>query len=1089
MTTTSYLQNEKDFYMSKDECVASLKSKQQTNPRYKQFTQRVFHAGDEEQFQKYRDQTNGDICIPRISLEKNLFRDQPFREWEKYENIGAPAILNTFRYIFHKFKKGIFVKIRNNELKVFLPFSKVKFENEWSDRIKVDPKKYGNINDFLRMISTLQGYRFNPKKVNGDVSGWYGNNCLVRYEYPLSEGDSNVSSMKNMFKELCDNRRVPDIEFFVNRRDFPLLTIDGTEAYNNIWDSKDKKLVSHDYEKYAPVLSMSNSDRYADIMIPTWDDWSRVQSFDGKWFPKTCKKYNDSFETQWDKKKPTAVFRGGTTGCGISINTNKRLKISYISSQTKTPTGKIPLLDAGITNWNIRPRKIEGEPYLQTINIKELPFGLSTRLSPTEQSGYKYIVHIEGHVAAFRLSLELSMGSLLLMVDSNWKLWYSDMLEPYRHYIPVKADMSDLLDKIKWCRENDDECKKIAKTGKEFYKKYLQRDGVLDYLQKMVVDIKDEVGIYIYNTLTPIQAQVEQENKELELLDYPNTTKTVMDISEIPATGRTFGLLQGLHWVVNMVNLQSNFLRHAVKGDQIFNNKLSTITKYTMAGFTFAVKSSIDITKKQEHIHQTFIGVKEINNLLRHIPNFMYTFGMYKQGDSYNVITEYIHGETLFEYIKSNNFVFTDYVLIIMQICLALQVAQNTCGFIHWDLTPWNIIIQKVSKPVTFDYVIAHDKIYRIKSTLIPVIIDYGKSHVIHNDMHYGFTQPFKTSTVQDVITILLTTINQISIDKRLEQSDFSYMLKLVNFISNTEYRRDTFKSAKDLKTFLKNARGYSKLIMSNKFSLEEKTPMDLISHIYKNIKRRFQFGKVETYKSTMDKGNGRQVFEFILSGTVKERANTYFNVFTRIKHCSIPQPDNLFFVYYAAQKLEENLISVRDSMMYFLDKFNIVDPRYENIFKDSIRFIKKIYQEKIDTMKEDSVEYILSHRFEDIKESTYDETTFLKPRVVKNLISEVKDIDFSEYKDIIEQILINNGTYKLKEKDRLYYLKNFADLLKTNSLYMKTNTANVKTLRILSQKIYTSDNNYVKNIKRIGDCKTVNDMETVYESILKILK
>jgi len=1090
MTTTSSLQNDPDFYMSKDECIASLKSKHQTNTRYKSFTQRIFHAGDEEQFQQYRDQTNGDPCIPRISLEKNLFRDQPFREWDKYKNIGASAIINTFRYIFHKFKKGIFVKIKNNKLVVFLPFSKAKFENEWGDRMKVDPKKYGRINDFLRVVSTAQGYNFNPKRVNGDTSGWYGNNCLVRYEYPLSEGDSNVSNMKNMFDELCQNRKVPDIEFFVNRRDFPLITVDGTEPYNNIWDSKNKKLVSHDYEKYAPILSMSNSARYADIMIPTWDDWSRVQSFEGKWFVRTCKKYSDSFDTKWDKKLPTAVFRGGTTGCGISINTNKRLKVSYISSQTKTPDGEIPLLDAGITNWNVRPRKIEGEPYLQTINIKEIPFGLATRLSPEEQSGYKYIVHIEGHVAAFRLSLELSMGSTILMVESQWKLWYSDMLEPYKHYIPIKGDMSDLLDKIKWCRDNDDECKKIAENGKLFYNTYLQRNGVLDYLQKMVIDINDEVDIYLYNTTTPLQVQVNREMFDLQKLDYPNTKKTILNITEIPKiTGRSFGLLQGLHWVVNMVNLQSHFLKHATEGEQIFSNKLSTIKKYTMAGFTFAVKSSDNETKKMEHIHQTFIGVKKINDLLKHIPNFMYTFGMYEHNNSYSVITEYIHGKTLFEYIKSKDFVFTDFILIIMQLCLALQVAQDTCGFIHWDLTPWNIIIQKVSKPVTFDYVISHDKIYRVRSDLIPVIIDYGKSHVIHDQQHYGFVNPYQTSSIQDVITIILTTVNQITLDKRLSQDEFSNILKLSNFVAHTEYRKGTFKSAKDLKSFLKNARGYSELITSNKHSLEQKTPMDLINHIYKNIKHKFQFGKVSEYKPTMDKGNGRQVFEFILSNTVQEKADTYFNVFSRLKHCSIPQPDNLFFIYYVAQKLEENLISVRDGMMYFLQKYNITDPKYEEIFKDSIKFIKTIYQTKIDTMEDDDVEYVLSGDFKTMNRTPYTETTFLSPVVVQSLLSPVKDTDFTEYKEIIEQILINTGTYRLKDKDRAYYLKNFSDLLQTNSLYMKTNTANVKTLRVLSREIYTSDNDFLKTVSRNGNCETVDNITASYESILKLLK
>ena len=35
---------------------------------------------------------------------------------------------------------------------------------------------------------------------------------------------------------------------------------------------------------------------------------------------------------------------------------------------------------------------------------------------------YKYIINIEGHTIAYRLSLELSMGSVILLVDCENKL-------------------------------------------------------------------------------------------------------------------------------------------------------------------------------------------------------------------------------------------------------------------------------------------------------------------------------------------------------------------------------------------------------------------------------------------------------------------------------------------------------------------------------------------------------------------------------------------------------------------------------------------------------------------------------------------
>jgi len=153
MSTTSLFQKYPDYYDSYEECVLFEKNynKEKSNPRYKNFKQVNFTAGDEEQFNNYKYEKNNidEILTANIKLDNNLFLEcKLFAEWEKYKNLNAISISNTFKYIFNKFKKGIFVKIVNNNLKVFLPFSNVNFINEWSKNIKIDPK-YGNIYNFL----------------------------------------------------------------------------------------------------------------------------------------------------------------------------------------------------------------------------------------------------------------------------------------------------------------------------------------------------------------------------------------------------------------------------------------------------------------------------------------------------------------------------------------------------------------------------------------------------------------------------------------------------------------------------------------------------------------------------------------------------------------------------------------------------------------------------------------------------------------------------------------------------------------------------------------------------------------------------
>ena len=102
MTTTSRFQINPDFYFKKKDALDE--KKQTTNPRYPNFRQNIFHAGDEEQFEQYRDATNGNLCKADIPLTNNMFASHTCYVWHKHRKIQADAVINTFRYIFHKFK-------------------------------------------------------------------------------------------------------------------------------------------------------------------------------------------------------------------------------------------------------------------------------------------------------------------------------------------------------------------------------------------------------------------------------------------------------------------------------------------------------------------------------------------------------------------------------------------------------------------------------------------------------------------------------------------------------------------------------------------------------------------------------------------------------------------------------------------------------------------------------------------------------------------------------------------------------------------------------------------------------------------------
>lgn len=152
-----------------------------------------------------------------------------------------------------------------------------------------------------------------------------------------------------------------------------------------------------------------------------------------------------------------------------------------------------PYLDAKIVGWNMRDKKIAGRP-MTYIRKTDFPFsgGRENFFPIYEQSKFKYLVYVEGHCAACRYGFMMRLGSVILKVESLCvadSMWYFPLLRPYYDHVPVKADLSDLQEKIEWCRANDDKCQEIAQNALRLYERYVARDGLLDYLQVMLCEV------------------------------------------------------------------------------------------------------------------------------------------------------------------------------------------------------------------------------------------------------------------------------------------------------------------------------------------------------------------------------------------------------------------------------------------------------------------------------------------------------------------------------------------------------------------------------------------------------------------------
>lgn len=220
----------------------------------------------------------------------------------------------------------------------------------------------------------------------------------------------------------------------------------------------------------APVFNGSGADGFMDIPIPDYDDVRFVLGLD------TIQE--EKILLDWDSKKPLAVFRGSATGCGITPRSNVRLRAAVVSR------ARPDLLDAELTAVSAKPRIDPLTGRLGRIDVSR--FKVGKRMPFEEFSHYKYILNLPGNVAAYRLVKLFLLGSVVLHAETPYKLWYEHLLRPGVHYIPVAADLSDLEEKVDWCRANDARCRRIASNALRVARKVLEPEYMFSETAKIM---------------------------------------------------------------------------------------------------------------------------------------------------------------------------------------------------------------------------------------------------------------------------------------------------------------------------------------------------------------------------------------------------------------------------------------------------------------------------------------------------------------------------------------------------------------------------------------------------------------------------
>lgn len=232
--------------------------------------------------------------------------------------------------------------------------------------------------------------------------------------------------------------RLPDTDLLMNLGDWPL-----------------EKRSKEAEEGIVPMVSWCGSTETSDLILPTYElmeatleslgrtslDIHTIQGLTGP---------------PWSQKIPKGFFRG---------RDSRQERLDLVEIARKHPD----LLEAGITKFFFfRDVMDRYGPEVKHVGLDEF-------------FKRRYLISVDGTVAAYRLPYYLVGDSLVLKQDSPYYEFFYGDLKPWVHYVPLKRDLSDVVEKLKWARDKEEEVLRIVSEAQNFARSRLQPSEMFCY--------------------------------------------------------------------------------------------------------------------------------------------------------------------------------------------------------------------------------------------------------------------------------------------------------------------------------------------------------------------------------------------------------------------------------------------------------------------------------------------------------------------------------------------------------------------------------------------------------------------------------
>ena len=325
------------------------------------------------------------------------------------------------------------------------------------------------LGDWMDRVVEREFALFDKQRITKELLDATWDNCKHKKEFKRYKIINSVVygedlKIKRLLEALVKTYKVPDVDFI----------------YYNEDRLKPDFFRRKAFRKCAPILvSAKHKNLQRAILFSDWVyDICETQS-GWNFHIQTMNAHQD---IAWEDKEEKLFWRG-TPWDG------KKFGMYNFDNWTTLPRGRLvyesqkhpDLIDAAFSQY---PDKCAEQSLEQCKKI----LGDIRFISWDQTLRYKYQMAIDGVTCSFPATQwKLLSGSLTFKQDSPDIMYFYGELVPWKHYIPVKNDLSDLLEKIQWAKTHDAEAKIIAQNGRTFALEHLMPEHILQYCYKVLL--------------------------------------------------------------------------------------------------------------------------------------------------------------------------------------------------------------------------------------------------------------------------------------------------------------------------------------------------------------------------------------------------------------------------------------------------------------------------------------------------------------------------------------------------------------------------------------------------------------------------